>query len=97
MSGQNGRAFSSRQYPCENALRPLAVFREFEKQELVFVSKFKKENWPSIWGYRSGGGNQRSSLHGAFWLGFPLQIAFGWPAPDSELFDARRSHRRRAA
>ncbi len=43
MSGQNGRAFSSRQYPCEKCpLRPLAVFREFEKQELVFVSKFKK-------------------------------------------------------
>lgn len=43
MSGQNGRSFSSRQYPCENCpLRPLPVFREFEKQELVFISKFKK-------------------------------------------------------
>ena len=32
-----------RQYPCEKCpLRPLEVFREFEKQELAFVSKFKK-------------------------------------------------------
>ena len=43
MSGQNGRSFSSRQYPCENCpLRPLPVFREFDKQELAYVSKFKK-------------------------------------------------------
>ena len=43
MSGQNGRSFSSRRYPCENCpLRPLPVFREFEKQELAYVSKFKK-------------------------------------------------------
>lgn len=43
MSGQNGRSFSSRQYPCEKCpLRPLPVFREFEKQELAFISTFKK-------------------------------------------------------
>lgn len=43
MSGQNGRSFSSRQYPCEICpLRPLPVFREFEKQELAYVSMFKK-------------------------------------------------------
>jgi len=43
MSGQNGRSFSSRQYPCEKCpLRPLQVFRDFEKQELAFVSTFKK-------------------------------------------------------
>lgn len=43
MPSQNGRAFASRQYPCENCpLRPLPVFREFEKQELAFISKFKK-------------------------------------------------------
>lgn len=43
MPGQNGRALSSRQHPCENCpLRPLPVFREFEKQELAFISTFKK-------------------------------------------------------
>ena len=43
MSVPSGRAFSTRQYPCESCpLRPLAVFREFEKQELAFVSKFKR-------------------------------------------------------
>lgn len=43
MSGQNGRAVSSRQHPCEKCpLRPLPVFREFEKQELAFISTFKK-------------------------------------------------------
>jgi len=43
MSGQNGRSSTSRQYPCEKCpLRPLPVFREFEKQELLFVSTFKK-------------------------------------------------------
>lgn len=43
MQGQNGRGFSGRQYPCEKCpLRPLPVFREFEKEELVFISKFKK-------------------------------------------------------
>jgi len=43
MSGQSGRSFSSRQYPCEKCpLRPLPVFREFEKQELAFISTFKK-------------------------------------------------------
>lgn len=42
MPGRNGRALTSRQYPCENCpLRPLPVFREFEKQELAFISKFK--------------------------------------------------------
>lgn len=43
MPSQNGRAFSGRQYPCENCpLRPLPIFREFEKEELAFISKFKK-------------------------------------------------------
>lgn len=43
MSGQNGRAFSRRQYPCESCpLRPLPVFRAFQKEELAFVSRFKK-------------------------------------------------------
>ncbi|OBQ76478.1 Crp/Fnr family transcriptional regulator [Mesorhizobium loti] len=43
MPGQNGRSLSSRQYPCEKCpLRPLPVFREFEKQELAFISTFKK-------------------------------------------------------
>ena len=43
MPSQNGRASSGRQYPCENCpLRPLPVFREFEKQELAFISTFKK-------------------------------------------------------
>ena len=43
MPGQNGRSFSTRQYPCENCpLRPLPAFRAFEKQELAFVSTFKK-------------------------------------------------------
>jgi hypothetical protein len=43
MSGQNGRSFFTRQYPCEKCpLRPLPAFREFEKQELAFVSMFKK-------------------------------------------------------
>ncbi len=35
-------AISSRQYPCEQCpLRPLGVFRDFEKAELTFISKFK--------------------------------------------------------
>jgi CRP-like cAMP-binding protein len=43
MSGQDGRSSSSRRYPCEKCpLRPLPAFREFEKQELAFVSMFKK-------------------------------------------------------
>ncbi len=43
MSGQKGRVFSTRRYPCEECpLRPLPAFREFEKHELAFVSKFKK-------------------------------------------------------
>ncbi|QKC81454.1 Crp/Fnr family transcriptional regulator [Mesorhizobium sp. NZP2077] len=43
MPAQNGRTLSGRQYPCENCpLRPLPVFREFEKEELAFISKFKK-------------------------------------------------------
>lgn len=38
-----GRSFAMRQYPCEKCpLRPLPVFREFEKQELAFISKFKR-------------------------------------------------------
>lgn len=43
MSGAGNKTFSMRQYPCEECpLRPLHTFRAFEKQELVFVSKFKK-------------------------------------------------------
>jgi CRP-like cAMP-binding protein len=44
LAGQaTGRSFSTRQYPCEKCpLRPLEVFREFEKDELAFVSTFKK-------------------------------------------------------
>jgi len=43
MSAQNSRAFSSRQYSCQNCpLRPLPIFRDFEKQELAFISTFKK-------------------------------------------------------
>lgn len=41
MTGQPTR--SARRYPCEACpLRPLKVFREFEEQELAFVSKFKR-------------------------------------------------------
>jgi CRP-like cAMP-binding protein len=37
-----GPATSGRQYPCEQCpLRPLGVFRDFEKAELAFISKFK--------------------------------------------------------
>ncbi|MBZ9796348.1 Crp/Fnr family transcriptional regulator [Mesorhizobium sp. ES1-4] len=43
MPSQIGRAFATRQYACEQCpLRPLPAFREFEKQELAFISKFKK-------------------------------------------------------
>lgn len=43
MSDQGGRVGSVRQYPCEICpLRPLPVFRDFEKSELAFISKFKK-------------------------------------------------------
>ncbi|WP_136618861.1 MULTISPECIES: Crp/Fnr family transcriptional regulator [Mesorhizobium] len=43
MSAQNSRAFSSRQHSCENCpLRPLPVFRDFEEQELAFITTFKK-------------------------------------------------------
>ena len=42
-SGQATRLFQAQQYPCQRCpLRPLRVFREFEKQELAFVSRFKK-------------------------------------------------------
>ncbi|MBX3579677.1 MAG: Crp/Fnr family transcriptional regulator [Rhizobiaceae bacterium] len=38
-----GRSFLTRQYPCEQCpLRALPAFRDFEKQELGFVSRFKK-------------------------------------------------------
>jgi CRP-like cAMP-binding protein len=37
------RVAAGRQYPCERCpLRPLPIFREFEKRELEFVSTFKK-------------------------------------------------------
>jgi len=43
MSGQNGRSFSTRRYPCESCpLRPLPVFRAFAAEELAYVSRFKK-------------------------------------------------------
>ncbi|TPJ65179.1 Crp/Fnr family transcriptional regulator [Mesorhizobium sp. B2-7-1] len=43
MSGQNARPAASRQYPCEKCpLRPLPAFREFDKQELSFISTFKR-------------------------------------------------------
>ena len=43
MSSRNASSAPSRQYPCEKCpLRPLPAFREFEKQELLFVSTFKK-------------------------------------------------------
>ncbi|MGE0500847.1 MAG: Crp/Fnr family transcriptional regulator [Rhizobiaceae bacterium] len=43
MASQPSRSFQTRQYPCEQCpLRPLDVFRPFEKQELAFVSRFKK-------------------------------------------------------
>lgn len=43
MPQQPSRSFATKQYPCERCpLRPLPVFREFEPQELEFVSRFKK-------------------------------------------------------
>lgn len=43
MSGQHPQPTPSRQYSCEKCpLRPLPAFREFESQELSFVSTFKK-------------------------------------------------------
>ncbi len=43
MAAQQARSFSARQFSCEKCpLRPLKVFREFEKEELAFVSRFKK-------------------------------------------------------
>lgn len=43
MSGKNGDSYSARQYPCESCpLRPLSAFRDFTKEELAFISKFKK-------------------------------------------------------
>ncbi len=43
MAGHQGRRLSTRQHPCEKCpLRPLEIFRSFEKTELEFISKFKK-------------------------------------------------------
>lgn len=43
MPQQPVRSVVARRYPCEKCpLRPLPVFRDFEPQELVFVSQFKK-------------------------------------------------------
>jgi len=43
VSQQTARTTTGRRYPCEECpLRPLPVFREFEKQELAFVSRFKR-------------------------------------------------------
>ena len=43
MGSQAGKTFSTRQYPCEKCpLRPLPIFRAFEKEELAFVSSFKR-------------------------------------------------------
>jgi CRP-like cAMP-binding protein len=42
VTGETTR-ISSRRIPCENCpLRPLAVFRNFEPQELEFISRFKR-------------------------------------------------------
>lgn len=43
MTGETTRQSSARRIPCESCpLRPLAVFREFEPQELAFISRFKR-------------------------------------------------------
>lgn len=43
MSGQSARSVTTRQHSCDKCpLRPLPAFRTFEKQELLFVSTFKK-------------------------------------------------------
>ena len=43
MAATGGRAFSTRQYPCQQCpLRPLKVFRAFEPDELDYISRFKK-------------------------------------------------------
>lgn len=43
MSSQSARSVPGRQYPCEKCpLRPLPAFREFDKQELAFISTFKR-------------------------------------------------------
>ncbi|AZO18408.1 MULTISPECIES: Crp/Fnr family transcriptional regulator [unclassified Mesorhizobium] len=43
MSSQSARPIASRQYRCEKCpLRPLPAFREFDKQELSFISTFKR-------------------------------------------------------
>lgn len=43
MPVHNEGSFHTRRYPCEACpLRPLPVFREFEPEELAFVSRFKK-------------------------------------------------------
>jgi CRP-like cAMP-binding protein len=40
---QPGRSLSARRYPCEKCpLRPLETFREFDKDELEFISTFKR-------------------------------------------------------
>jgi len=40
---QSVRSFGAKRYPCEICpLRPLPVFRNFEPQELAFVSQFKR-------------------------------------------------------
>lgn len=43
MASLGNKSFQARQYPCEECpLRPLKVFRDFAKQELQFISKFKR-------------------------------------------------------
>jgi CRP-like cAMP-binding protein len=43
MPAHDERSFHTRRYPCEACpLRPLPVFREFEPEELAFVSRFKR-------------------------------------------------------
>lgn len=43
MASQPIQPSSGRLYPCERCpLRPLEVFRDFEKSELAFISRFKK-------------------------------------------------------
>lgn len=43
LPAQTEQSRSARRYPCEKCpLRPLKIFREFEPEELAFVSRFKK-------------------------------------------------------
>lgn len=42
MASQRGRPFATKRYPCEKCpLRPLETFRDFSREELAFISRFK--------------------------------------------------------